>query len=92
MGKLLMTNYNRELKPLLPEQLKTQISKAMRKKKKPEGMEDVDRMLDLRPSISKMTGGALIMELQLTGNDNLANSLLSWLMIYEATQRKYNMT
>ena len=87
-----MLNFNKELRPLLPDDLKQKISKAMRKKAKPSGMEDVDRMLDLRPSISKMTGGALIMELQLTGNDNLANSLLSWLMIYEATQRKYNMT
>ena len=84
-----MTNYNKELKPLLPQQLQDQISKAMRKKKKPEGMEDIDRMLDLRPPIKNMTTASVITELQLIGQDKLSNSLLSWLMLYESKQRGY---
>jgi hypothetical protein len=87
-----MTNYNKELKPLLPEQLQEQISKAMYRKRKPNDMKDTETMKDLLLPINEMTGGSVITELQLIGEERLANSLLSWLMIYEAKQRGYNLT
>jgi len=90
MGKYLMVNFNKELRPLLPVELKNDISKALRKKPKPKGMEDIDRMLDLRPSISKMTGGQVIMELQLNGEEELASSLLNFVMEIEHEARDCN--
>ena len=92
MGKLLMTNYNRELKQLLPEQLQEQINNVFKRKRKPDGMKDVETMKDLLLPRNEMTGGDVITELQLIGEERLANSLLSWLMIYESKQRHYNMT
>ena len=92
IGKLLMTNFNRELKLLLPETLQEQINKVFKKKRKPDEMKDTETMVDLLLPRNEMTGGDVITELQLLGEERLANSLLSWLMIYEAQQRHYNMT
>ena len=87
-----MINYNREVKKLLPQQLQDQIMNAMRKKPKQKDAEDEPRMIDLRPPVSQMTTGQLVMELQVNGLERLANSLLSYLMILEAKQRGYDLT
>ena len=89
MGKLFMSNYNKEVRNLLPKDLRDNISKAMRKKPKKDGFEDIDRMIDLRPPLADMTLAAVISELGLNGENELANSLLSFIMLYESEQRNY---
>jgi predicted nucleotidyltransferase len=87
MGKLFLSNYNKEVRKLLPEDLKNNISKALRKKAKPDGMEDVDRLIDLRPPVAEMTLAQVISELGLNCENKLANSLLSYIRIYETEHR-----
>jgi hypothetical protein len=88
MGHYLMTNFNKELRPLLPDDLKQRITNGMRKKAPQKGMEDEERMIDLRPPVAEMTTGQLIMELQLNGLNKIASELLRRVMMIEYRQRK----